>query len=477
MQSSVTKPRDDLVPLIGLDFGSTTSGAMIAHAHVLRDCVTGRMELGRLSSVFRSDPVFTPWVDDQIDLDRLGHTLDGWLAASGVDPDAIRSGGAILTGLAAIEPGAEALARLVRARFGDALIATADDPGLESWLAFMGNTRRLSQAFPDQWFLNIDIGGGTTNLALGRDGEVRRVGAYFIGARHLRFVPGTYQLVGRSPYGTRLMTDLGIDKQDGDVLDPEELDVILDCHLGMLEAILTGDTDGRYGSFLHSTEQMAFAPVYDRPLAITLSGGVGELAYRSVLEQSLPPTTTFGDLGIDLARRLCASPVISPHLRRHVPTDRGRATLYGLVLHNTEVSGATLFLPDPNVLPLADVPIVGRLTIDSDDREVHAQVRLAREVGRATCLQIESGSPDAASIKAFGRRLAAALQACGFPPDRPLVLLVAQDVGKSLGNYTTDWGRTKLSLVVIDEVPKREAGFANIGRLCNNWIPVCFYGM
>ncbi len=38
--------------------------------------------------------------------------------------------------------------------------------------------------------------------------------------------------------------------------------------------------------------------------AVTLSGGVGELVYAHLQGRPWPPTTRFGDLGIDLARRL-----------------------------------------------------------------------------------------------------------------------------------------------------------------------------
>ena len=48
-------------------------------------------------------------------------------------------------------------------------------------------------------FLNVDIGGGTANLASGRAGEVAELGCLSIGARHVRVEPGTYRLLGLSP--------------------------------------------------------------------------------------------------------------------------------------------------------------------------------------------------------------------------------------------------------------------------------------
>src|SRR5205814_3577070 len=114
--------------------------------------------------------VFTPFQgDDQIDLGVLEGLLDTWLAAGHVQASELFGGGALLTGLTAQKENASALVRLIRRRLGDALVATADDPCLESWLAFMGSCAELSRQHPDRNILNLDIGGGTTNIALGHD--------------------------------------------------------------------------------------------------------------------------------------------------------------------------------------------------------------------------------------------------------------------------------------------------------------------
>ena len=60
---------------------------------------------------------------------------------------------------------------------------------------------------------------------------------------------------------------------------------------------------------------------------VTFSGGVGELIYQQVAGEGLPTTTYFGDLGIDLARRIIASPLLAANLEQFVPENRGRATV------------------------------------------------------------------------------------------------------------------------------------------------------
>src|SRR2546427_9002918 len=91
----------DQLLLIGLDFGSTTSSAIISQADVLRNCSTGRVELGRRSVVYRSTLTFTPFTDNLIDEQILAGHPDRWLLESGVTRGTFTSGGRIITGLAA----------------------------------------------------------------------------------------------------------------------------------------------------------------------------------------------------------------------------------------------------------------------------------------------------------------------------------------------------------------------------------------
>ncbi|PSM31823.1 hypothetical protein BVG81_003455 [Haliangium sp. UPWRP_2] len=175
----------------GLDVGSTTCHAVVAAAQVRASCATGRMELCRGQLIYRSQPVFTPFVGSDLDCDHLGALIDGWLSEAGIAPEQLAGGGAIVTGLAAAATSAQAVRALVRERISSVLIATAQDPHLESWLAFMGSCDELSQTHPERLILNLDIGGGTSNLALGRSGSVLATDVRDIGARHLRFIPGT----------------------------------------------------------------------------------------------------------------------------------------------------------------------------------------------------------------------------------------------------------------------------------------------
>ena len=470
--------------LAGFDFGSTTSSAMLAEAKVLRNCVTGRMELGELSTVYRGEPVFTPFVGQELDEARLAAQLDAWLAASGANAEDVHSGGAIVTGLAARAANAAVVGRLVRDRLGEALVATADDPGLESWLAFMGNCLALARAEPEATLLNFDIGGGTTNLAWGRGGDVQHVGCYYLGARHVQFAPGTYRITKLSSFAERLLPELGVSSEAGREISPTERNRLLDFYLGMLEALAGGPAKVLESELAKFHEQIPFTPPDDPSPVITFSGGVGELVYRRAAGRSLPSTTAYGDLGIDLAERIVASPRLSRNLRTHVPENLGRATVYGLTIHNTELSGTTLYLPRPELLPLCDLPVVGCLTFSTEPAEAASfaeQLRgallLAGRSSLGACLSLQCTSQSQQAVAELGRLIGQACQEVGYKAERPLVLLVSSNIGQTLGQYATKWGQAALNLIVLDEVPDRRAHFVTLGRPSNNLVPLSFYGM
>ena len=471
---------DNRVSLLGLDFGSTTSSAVVAKAGVQSNCVTGRMQFGNPQVVYRSESVFTPFCDDSIDEDQVARHLDEWLEQGGLRNEDIFASANILTGLAAQRDNAKAVVRLVEARIGETLIATADDPCLESWLAFMGSCSALSRHYPDTPIINLDIGGGTTNPAIGLNGNVLGTGCYFIGARHFQFVPGTYQLVSVSKYGAQLMEFLGIRTSVGDRLGKRELNAILDTYVKALEAIVAGEPNFFGSPVGRFHEQVPLDSSGDLlAKVITFSGGVGELIYKYSAGQPLPGTTYYGDLGIDLAVSVVESRLLSGHLDSFVPENGGRATVYGLTLHSTEVSGTTLFLPRPEALPLRDLPVVARLRIDVEVNEICKALSLARKSRQGACFQIVSGEdqPALAGVKTLGERLAQAFKSESCSPEQPLVILTSNNIGKTIGNYATNWGQLSVNLIVIDEIPARAAHFVNIGRSHKNIVPISFYGM
>ena len=477
----------DEVLVIGLDFGSTTSRALIARSRISRNQMTGCVALDRPDIVYRAEPVLTPFKNGRLhELDVLA-LIDRWLDESGCSLSELFAGGVIITGLAARLVNAHVIASTVQSRINNLIAATANDPHLESWLGFMGNTRDLSVKHPEHSFLNLDIGGGTTNIALGRNGNVNQTGCYLIGARHFQFQPGTYRLTHISEPGQQLARVLGLKLKNGNEMTIRERDLILDTYLEGLISLATGaqqfftTVPGKallQSSF--STKKAESTLPMPKLTEITYSGGVGELIYRASTEQSLPGITYYGDLGIDLALRILEHPVLNRSLAGFVPVYLGQSIVYGLAMHSAEISGNTVYLPDPALLPLNDLPIVARLDLNITAAEISEALALARKSQAGGCIQINTAEdryPALAELKRFGQLLAAQLEQQNFPENLPLLLVVPQDYGKVMGNYATRWGRLPVTLIAVDEVPEKPAQFVSLGAVRNYVIPVYFYGM
>lgn len=482
-QTMFADKNQNAVLLLGLDFGSTTSSALIARSYILANSITGNMELGDIKIIFRSDISFTPFTDDRIDEEKVNALLNQWLTTSGFQPEDFFAGGVIITGLAARQKNAETLAALVEKRVGEILVATADDPNLESWLAFMGSCSALSRYNSTLPIVNLDIGGGTTNPALGLNGNITHTGCHYIGARHIQFEPGTYRILALTNEAKALFNQLNIHKKINDTLNPTELNAYLNFYIQALEHIAQGKSDFFQKESLKPLEQVPFAYQSNTPVAITFSGGVGELIYQAIAGEPLPSTTFYGDLGIDLAKAILASPILSRSLKTIVPENRGRATVYGLALHSTEVSGNTLYLPNPAVLPLRHLPIVAQISGDIAKSELHHALELVCQHPKGASLQIMIANSNAYKnnrlemIRALGQSFVDILKVLNPPKTLPIVLLVDCNIGKSLGAYATNWGQFPVNLIIIDEVMIREASFVNINKLHQQVVPVSFYGI
>lgn len=482
---------ESAVMMVGLDFGSTTSSAIVAKANVGRNSATGRMAFGHPEIVYRSEPIFTPFSGNSLDEDKLNHHLDRWLEESGVDTKDLFSGGAIITGLATEKENAERIVKLVKERVGEAIIATASDPSLESWLAFMGSCSTLSRYHAEQPIINLDIGGGTTNPALGLGGTVLSTGCYLVGARHFQFVPGTYQVVAISNYGRLLLKHLGINRNIGDTLRDDEREIILQFYVDLLESVVAGHLQVSANSTVrdHIQVQLKYDNLLTQPV-VTFSGGVGELIYQYGSGFPLPGTTYFGDLGIDLARKICESPRLSSQINDFVPGNQGRATVYGLAIHSTEISGTTLFFSNKKQKPLQDIPIVGRVTMEAGEQQICSLLEMINKSGGGAIQVIaETETKNDADIitkipvekmervKRFGQTVQKGVVNEQISPEIPIILIVPHNCGKSLGSYASNWRKSSANIIVIDEIPDRNAHFVNIGTIKNNIVPVSFYGV
>src|SRR5579864_1297554 len=170
---------------IGIDIGSSTSHLLFAKVLLQRQAqgLSSRFAVVHRQAIWRSPIMLTPFrPDGTIDAGRLGAFIGDCYREAGVATNDIDSGAVILTGEAIKQKNARAIDDMFAAQAGKFVCATAGHR-LEAMLAAHGaGAVRLSKD-RRQCLLHVDIGGGTTKLALINKGEVLGVAAVAVGGR------------------------------------------------------------------------------------------------------------------------------------------------------------------------------------------------------------------------------------------------------------------------------------------------------
>ena len=134
--------------------------------------------------------------------------------------------------------------------------------------------------------------------------------------------------------------------------------------------VITGAPLDSLGQSLLLTEPL---PRSVAPTALTFSGGVAEYIFGH-------ETAVFGDIAKPLAAALAGELSRRSGLPLIDPGQRIRATVIGASQFTVQVSGKTIYLPDPYVLPVHNVPVI-RVRLDStgdiDPERLAAAIRRA----------------------------------------------------------------------------------------------------
>jgi ethanolamine utilization protein EutA len=457
---------------VGVDIGS--AGTQVAFSRlVLRrrgEDLTSRYVVVSRDTLFESDVALTPYTDDlQIDAVALGRMLDAAYADAAILPEDVDTGVVILTGEALRRRNAERIASIVAERAGDLVCATAGHH-MEAMLAAYGSGAALTSHEMAGRILNVDIGGGTTKLALIQSGKVLATAAFHVGGRLIAMNADT--VVRIEPGGRMHASAVGLDLDVGSRVSPEELDEIASRMADLVIAAVRGEPSANH-TFL--TERIAKQGILD---GVMFSGGVGEFVYG--LE-----TRDFDDLGrrlgIALAERIDAGLLPA----RLLPaTERIRATVLGASEYTVQLSGITSFIPAPHAtLPRRNLQVVRPHYVIGDD--VHTQ-----EIGSAienhlaafglrdgpgdiaVALQF-SGMPSYRRLRAFAEGITAGLRH-RLADGRPLYLMIDSDIALTLGTILRDELSVANDLLILDGIDLRDFDFVDLGRLRHpsNTVPV-----
>ncbi|HVT69974.1 MAG TPA: ethanolamine ammonia-lyase reactivating factor EutA, partial [Trebonia sp.] len=456
---------------VGIDIGSSTTHLNFSRLVLKRR--DSRYEVIERVSLYESAIALTPLDPgdrQRIDGAALGAFFDREYERAGLRRAGIDTGALILTGLAVRRQNARQIAKLFADEAGKFVTVTAGD-GLEATMAAYGS----GAVGQPGTCLNVDIGGGTTKFALCGGGRVLAVTAIDVGARLLVFdTDGRLAVV--EPAAALLADALQLKLQPGEPVDAPVLEELVEAMTAVIFAAaaqagqaVPEPAGPLIPGLLDRLSRLPVLPASAaRPDSVVFSGGVSEYVYER--EQA-----SFGDLGAMIARsvrrRFAASGI--------AVTDAGagiRATAMGASQYTVQVSGSTIFVDPPSVLPLRGVPVasldLGLDTPEIDPAEVADRVRAA--LVRAAGAPGKPGEkPVAVAVRwegsaTYGRLdgLTAGLEAgLAAAPGVPLVIISQGDVGGLIGMHIREAGRVDNPVVSIDGIELRDFDYVDVGSL------------
>ncbi|MDQ8624982.1 ethanolamine ammonia-lyase reactivating factor EutA [Enterococcus sp. FR143] len=174
---------------VGIDLGTSTTQLVLSELTVENFAsafTVPRISISDKKVIYRSDIIFTPLLNQsEIDAEPIKAFVAEQYRQAGIHKQDIQMGAVIITGETARKSNANNVLRALSGYAGDFVVATAG-PDLESIIAGKGAGAQTYSETKRKPVVNLDIGGGTTNLAVFKDGEVIDTACFDIGGRLIK---------------------------------------------------------------------------------------------------------------------------------------------------------------------------------------------------------------------------------------------------------------------------------------------------
>src|SRR5262245_50491820 len=420
---------------VGIDIGSAGTQVIFSRINLRRygEDLTSRYYVVSRETLYQSPNALTPYQsEERIDDAALGKIIDEAYAAAKLHPDQIDTGAVILTGEALRRENAQGIARVLSEQGGEFVCATAGHH-MESMLAAYGSGASRVSHDEGKRILNIDIGGGTTKLAVVEKGHVVATAAFHVGGR-LQVVDDKGQIERLDPAGKFHARQAGFEWHKGDVIDVKLLDKVADTMAGELVAALTQRPMAPAVEHLYLTDPILDFGQID---GIMFSGGVGEYVYGR-------ETRDFGDMGRRLGqairRKVDAGALPWPLL----PAGECiRATALGASEYSVQLSGNTSYITKPGeLLPRRNLQV---LQPPYECQEIIEPTVLAKAIkqhftafdliegeGEVALALRWQGMPSYERIAAFAEGIRHGLQNT-IEHKKPIYIMLDGDIAQTLG--------------------------------------------
>jgi ethanolamine utilization protein EutA len=453
---------DEIVILsVGVDIGSSTSH--LVFSRIVLERLDSRYVVTTRETFYESDILLTPYTEEEtIDAEKLGAFIAKQYEFAKVQPDEIDTGALILTGVAVRRKNARAIADLFASQTGKLVAVSAGD-SLETVMAAYGSGAVQRSGRGAERVMNIDIGGGTSKIAICAGGKVVDLTAVDVGAR-LVVTDAAGRITRMEEAGRQFGAELGLDMRLGATLKPDDSRALAKAMTERLFEAMQGGAPKVAGQSLLRLDPLGQHGAIGE---VTISGGVSEFVYGR-------EKGSFGDLGPLLATEIRSRiEAWGPKLEK--PAEGIRATVIGASQYTTQVSGSTIYVWPLEILPLRNVPVIAP-EMHLDAEEINSQAVAAAILGVLKRLDLSDGekpvalfapwrgSATFARLDAFCEGVVAGL-ANVLAQGHPIVLVGDGDVGGLVGIHFREEMKHHYPIVSIDGLELKEFDYIDIGAI------------
>ncbi|MGG1674189.1 ethanolamine ammonia-lyase reactivating factor EutA [Neobacillus sp. NRS-1170] len=459
-------PQKEEMISAGIDIGTSTTKLVISRftlmnmaggAHVPRIEIIDKQVIHR-SPIYRT-PLLSPTT---IDIEKIEDLVRKEYQKAGIEPKDIQTGAVIITGETATKSNAEVMLHQLSDQAGEFLVATAG-PDLEGIIAAKGSGAFEYSKDTGKVIANIDIGGGTANVAVYKSGRLCGTCTLHVGGRLIELNDNKIQSI--SPPVKNLLRKWDSRMVEGQDKNPAAIklvtDFMADVIARMLKKALTNEDLtlllGHEPNWVEDIEEIMF------------SGGISECIYQH--ETGSVQSAKYDDIGLMLAASLKESASLA-WWTWVKPQETVRATVLGAGMQTTEISGATIET-DQRKLPMKNLPVY-RIRFEGDFKTVINQ--LSKRIEEA--LDLYDPQREGQNFAVYFSELPylrfreieefaeSILKAMKQKPNQnqPLVVVLDRDYAKVLGQTLKRKSPVK-SVICIDQIKVENGDYLDIGQV------------
>lgn len=449
---------------VGIDLGTSTTQLIFSNIFIENTASAfnvPKIDIVHKEIIYKSEIINTPLINENtIDRKLIQQFVEKEYEKANVKKENIQTGAIIITGETARKDNAEEALQALSGFAGDFIVATAG-PILESIIAAKGAGIHTYSKENTLKIVNLDVGGGTTNLAVMNRGNLKDTGCFDIGGRLIKINKNTNKIEYISDKIQYLISSNDLDIKVGQVASEELLNPVVNRMVQILEESV--------GIRKRSSQFMKMAtnkPIEDveNISHISFTGGVAEAIYNENDDYIFK----YGDIGLMLGKAIKNSQ-FSSKLTLVTPKELIRATVVGAGAHTTEISGSTITYSE-NELPMKNIPV---LKIQDNDLEEHHNF-VASIKEKIKPFEVEKNNQTVA-ISFSGEGLTSFKSIVTIAEGiiegmkeyaqlgLPLVVVTEKDIAKVMGQTILAKAHRNQTLVCIDSISVEDGDYIDIG--------------